>query len=94
MVKATKRFCLQCDDGTELEHTARDVVIRYQSHCGSVPGILGWHCPKCGEIEFDAGEGTRYQEALTQLREKAQYDHECLSELAKSMSPFCKTTTD
>lgn len=28
-----------------------------------VEGVSGWHCPNCGEIEFDPGEGERYAAA-------------------------------
>ena len=58
-----KRFCLQCDDGTQLVHQARDLVFSYRDKKSVVPAVSGWHCPVCGECEFDAGEGKRYSDA-------------------------------
>jgi HTH-type transcriptional regulator/antitoxin MqsA len=55
-----KRFCLQCDDGTQLVHEARDLVFNYRDQTCTVPSVSGWHCPVCAECEFDAGEGQRY----------------------------------
>jgi HTH-type transcriptional regulator/antitoxin MqsA len=52
-----KNYCLQCDDGTELQLCVKDVTV----HAGSVTkiahDIAGWHCPKCGEVEFIDNEG-------------------------------------
>ncbi|WP_409409182.1 type II toxin-antitoxin system MqsA family antitoxin [Acidithiobacillus ferriphilus] len=68
---AEKRFCLQCDDGTELVHERKDMVISMDSLNATVPAVSGWHCPVCGECEFDAGEAQRYADALSMLRKKA-----------------------
>ena len=57
-------YCLQCDDGTLLEHATRDMVFSYRGRSKSVPVLHGWHCPVCGECEFDEGEGRRYSEAV------------------------------
>lgn len=59
-----KRFCLQCDDGTELVHEVRDLVFTYRDQTGTALAVSGWHCPVCGECEFDAGEGQRYSVAV------------------------------
>lgn len=66
-----KRFCLQCDDGTLLAHGAIDKVIAIDALSVVVPRVSGWHCPVCGECEFDDGEGKRYSAALTALRKQA-----------------------
>lgn len=66
-----KRFCLQCDDGTALAHSAVDKVITLDALSVVVPQVSGWHCPACGECEFDDGEGKRYSAALTALRKQA-----------------------
>ena len=58
------RYCLQCDDGTVLEHGRRDIAYSYRNHTTCVPAVLGWHCPVCGECEFDEGEGKRYSDAV------------------------------
>lgn len=58
------RYCLQCDDGTALVHGSRDLAYSYRSRTTTVPAVSGWHCPVCGECEFDDGEGKRYSEAV------------------------------
>ena len=55
-----KRLCLQCDDGTALVHGARDLTMEYKGRALMVSAVRGWHCPVCGECEFDASEGERY----------------------------------
>ncbi len=65
-------YCLNCDDGTLLKHGVRDVTATIDGLRTTVRGLRGWHCPTCGEIEFDKGTGDaeRYSAALTALREK------------------------
>lgn len=60
----TPPFCLQCDDGTMLDHAVRDLVFEYRGRSLTVPGVSGWHCPVCRECEFDDGEGQRYSAAV------------------------------
>jgi len=62
-----KKFCLQCDDGTVLEHGKRDLSFVYRDRSLTVPQVSGWHCPVCGECEFDDGEGKRYSDAVDAL---------------------------
>ena len=57
-------YCLQCDDGTLLEHGIRDLVFVYHGNNLTVPDVRGWHCPVCGECEFDEDEGQRYSSAV------------------------------
>ncbi|MHB8253089.1 MAG: type II TA system antitoxin MqsA family protein [Acidiferrobacter sp.] len=66
-----KRFCLQCDDGTELVHGHLDMPITVGTITGLVASVSGWHCPICGECEFDESEAQRYADTLNQLRERA-----------------------
>ena len=63
----THRYCLQCDDGTELVHKRHDLLAQVKNHETTVKGVLGWHCPVCGDVEFDPGEGQRYSAALEEL---------------------------
>lgn len=63
-----KRFCLQCDDGTLLVHSQKDMTETIDGLSMLVTAVAGWHCPVCGECEFDAGEGKRYSAALDELR--------------------------
>lgn len=59
-----QRFCMQCDDGTRLAHGARDLTFRYRERALTVTHISGWHCPACGDVTFDDGEGERYGAAV------------------------------
>jgi HTH-type transcriptional regulator/antitoxin MqsA len=52
------RYCLQCDDGTELELKVKDVVVKAEHVTRVAPDIAGWHCPKCGEVEFVDHDGS------------------------------------
>jgi len=70
-MRKEKRYCLQCDDGTMLAHRKIDKTITMDALVQRVPQVSGWHCPVCGECEFDDGEGKRYSAALTALRERA-----------------------
>ncbi|MDR1848711.1 MAG: type II toxin-antitoxin system MqsA family antitoxin [Zoogloeaceae bacterium] len=58
------RYCLQCDDGTILEYGAKDVHDSIHGEAFTVRAVKGWHCPKCGEIEFVDGDAERYSDAL------------------------------
>lgn len=60
------RFCLQCDDGTQLQLGIEDKEFVYKGRKLIVPAIHGWHCPVCGECEFVPGEheGVRYSAAI------------------------------
>jgi HTH-type transcriptional regulator/antitoxin MqsA len=60
-------YCLQCDDGTEMVHERRDLMAKVKNREMRVPNVLGWHCPVCGEVEFDPGEGQRYSAAMDKL---------------------------
>lgn len=55
---------MQCDDCTLLEHGIRELVFTYHGNNLTVPDVQGWHCPVCGECEFDEGEGQRYSAAV------------------------------
>lgn len=45
-------FCLQCDDGTELNLAQRDLAFNYKGKTRVIASVHGWHCPVCGECEF------------------------------------------
>ena len=62
------RLCLQCDDGTALVRMKKDMTEVMDGESVTIPGVSGWHCPVCGECEFDPGEGERYGVALEALR--------------------------
>ncbi len=73
------RFCLQCDDGTLLEHGARDLSFTRHARTHTVPQVFGWHCPVCKDCHFDAGEALRYGAAMDAL--SAQVD----AQMAKAL---------
>ena len=65
-----QRFCLQCDDGTLLRHEKKDLIAKVGKLQATVPAVSGWHCPVCGECEFDAGEGQRFSAVTEALRQE------------------------
>lgn len=65
------KFCLHCDDGALLAYGAKDMTLTVDDLSAVVQAVSGWHCPVCGECEFDDGEGKRYSAAVAALREAA-----------------------
>jgi HTH-type transcriptional regulator / antitoxin MqsA len=75
-----KRECLNCGE-KEMVHTTRDVPYTYKRHNIIISKIKGWHCSNCREVEFDAGEGVRFAEAIKQLAKEV--DTKEATELAR-----------
>ncbi|GHU07154.1 hypothetical protein FACS1894158_15040 [Betaproteobacteria bacterium] len=68
-------YCLQCDDGTAMELAVKDVSIAFGEITRNVPDVAGWHCPKCGEIEFvEHDSSVRHMAALREAFEEAHVD--------------------
>ncbi len=67
MNKAKPRPCLNCEQ-SDMELRTKDVTIELDGLTRVVPGVKGWHCPVCGDIEF-VGDGSakRYAAALDAL---------------------------
>ena len=62
------RYCLQCDDGTQLVHTHKDMTVMYREKTVVVSAVEGWHCPVCGECEFvNEADSRRHMDALNTL---------------------------
>ncbi len=61
-----ERECLNCGY-KEMTHATRDVPYEYKGHYAIISKIKGWHCPHCGEVEFDSGEGVRFAETIEQV---------------------------
>lgn len=59
-----QKFCLQCDDGTPLQHGERDLRFEYKGKSLTVGAVSGWHCPVCAECQFERSEGRRYSAAV------------------------------
>jgi len=68
------RYCLQCDDGTVLVHGVRDVTGDMYGEPYFVKQVHGWHCPACGDVEFDlgSGDGLRTNAAIRAASAKAR----------------------
>jgi HTH-type transcriptional regulator / antitoxin MqsA len=75
-----KRECLNCGE-KKMVHTTRDVPYTYKRHNIIISKIKGWHCSNCREVEFDAGEGVRFAEAIKQLAKEV--DTKEATELAR-----------
>jgi HTH-type transcriptional regulator / antitoxin MqsA len=57
------QFCLDCDNGAIMSHAAKDLSFSYRAKGLTVAQVQGWHCPQCGECQFDPGEGQRFSAA-------------------------------
>ena len=74
------RECLNCGQAT-LRHGVKDVAYEYKGRVSLVRKIAGWHCPHCHEVEFDAGEGARFANAIQLIA--ADMDAKEAAELAR-----------
>lgn len=77
------RECLNCGN-LGMMHCGRDIQARLGAKSTFVRNIKGWHCPKCGDVEFDMGEGDRYVAALEALRGDPSTHLQLLSTVARS----------
>jgi HTH-type transcriptional regulator/antitoxin MqsA len=75
-----QRQCLNCGQG-QLAHAVRDVPYSYKGHQTVISKVKGWHCPHCREVEFEAGEGARFAEAISRFA--AEIDAQEVAELAR-----------
>jgi HTH-type transcriptional regulator/antitoxin MqsA len=74
------RECLNCGQGI-LRHAVKDVPYTYKGRAIVVTKVAGWHCSKCKEVEFDAGEGRRFAAAIKRIA--AEIDAQEAAELAR-----------
>lgn len=63
-----KHLCLNCEEA-DMVRGGKDKVVEYRGERITVAAVDGWHCPRCGEIEFARGEGKRYARAVEKLRD-------------------------
>lgn len=69
----TRKFCLQCDDGTKLKLQTKSVIVAVRGESCVVPKVTGGHCPVCGEIEYtDNDSSDRVWNAIEAMGEKAK----------------------
>ena len=81
MSKAKTHPCLNCEQ-SDMELRTKDVIIELDGLTRVVPGVKGWHCPACGEIEFVGDDSAkRYAVALESLA--AERDAQQREELAR-----------
>lgn len=64
-----KHLCMNCESAG-MAHRAQDVTVTHHGFEIVIHKLRGWHCPNCGEIEFDKGEGERYAKAVDELEVK------------------------
>jgi len=61
-----KRNCAQC--GASLRAFGPEsFALEHHGLSVSVPGLSGWRCSACGEVEFDADSAARYAAASDKL---------------------------
>ena len=73
MSSVPHKFCLQCDDGTALQLTTKDVTVEVRGESCSVPQVSGWHCPVCGDVEYTDNDcSDRVWNAIEALGKKAK----------------------
>lgn len=73
------RKCLNCDSRKAMTHfEGQTFEIEYAGTRARVPGLSGWQCGACGEVEFDAASARRYATAgdALVLRERERQSHE------------------
>jgi HTH-type transcriptional regulator/antitoxin MqsA len=64
-----KKLCEDCNSEIEMIYGPREVFIKYKNFAPrSVPDVVGWHCPVCGECEFAPGENMRCIETLEAMK--------------------------
>jgi HTH-type transcriptional regulator/antitoxin MqsA len=67
------KFCLQCDDGTALTQKIKDIPLNVRGESCVVPNVAGWHCPVCGDIQYENREdAARVWQAIDMLSAKAK----------------------
>lgn len=64
-------FCCGAPEGM-IRFEDRNFEVAYQQLKRSVPGLAGWECVECAEVEFDADSAIRYAKASDQLIEDAK----------------------
>jgi len=65
--KVTPHPCLNCEQAN-MQFGTRTATARLYGLSASVADVTGWHCPKCGEVEFtDKASAARFDAALQQL---------------------------
>ena len=71
--------CLNCPAGRRLTrfHDAT-FTVEHAGASEAVPGLSGWRCDACGEVEFDADSARRYAAAgdALVLRERERQSRE------------------
>lgn len=60
--------CLNCDAGRGMvRFDGETFVIEHHGLVAKAPGLSGWRCGACGEIEFDEPSARRYAAAGDKL---------------------------
>ncbi|OGQ55748.1 MAG: XRE family transcriptional regulator [Deltaproteobacteria bacterium RIFCSPLOWO2_02_FULL_53_8] len=64
-------FCCGAPEGM-IRFKDRTFEVTYQQLKRNVPGLAGWECVECAEVEFDADSAISYAKAGDQLIEDAK----------------------
>lgn len=68
--KVNRHPCLNCDQA-DMKFGTHTATARLYGLSEPVPGVIGWHCPHCGEVEFtDKASSARFDAALQALDER------------------------
>lgn len=67
------RRCPSCDASKAMSRVERETfTVEHEGMTAKVPGLSGWRCDTCGEVEFDAESARRYAAAGDKLVLKAR----------------------
>lgn len=67
-MKTFHHICCNCGVA-DMQYGTRTLTAQLHGLHLEVPGIIGWHCPNCGEGEFADEQGaSRYAAALQELQ--------------------------
>ncbi|CNH52805.1 XRE family transcriptional regulator [Yersinia pekkanenii] len=70
--------------GAELIHEARDVPFTYKGRKFIVEGVIGQHCPACGETIMTEAESDTYAAKTMLLRKMVNTESIAPAPLARS----------
>jgi len=59
MVGKERRTCSSCGEG-EMSYGMHDITRIYDKHPITVPGVSGWYCSICKELEFEDEKSAKY----------------------------------
>ncbi len=58
-----ERFCGECGTPDPVRFDGESFSVEHEGLTADVPGLSGWRCAACGEVEFDADSARCYAAA-------------------------------